>query len=185
MIDLGYMAKRIVTRPDWLDVPSVRDICAVSNCISEDFCDYIHFWRHNGFWFFNSPADINLIATQEHLNLASTTLLYYTAHQEQYDADNHCWTSFSADPAFDTHVTPPKDTVFLGFDIVTYSMQTMPECSPLSCNHIASDVTVNEHCLMDSLDDALQVLESGLFDNSEPGPYRIIGVSRVGAVPDA
>ena len=61
---------------------------------------------------------------------------------------------------------------------MTYSSQTTPECSPLSCNSIAKEVAANEHCLLDSLDDAINLLETGVFDNSEPGPFRIISVSR-------
>ena len=37
MIELGYMAKLIVTCPEWLEVESVEDVFAVSNCISGDY----------------------------------------------------------------------------------------------------------------------------------------------------
>lgn len=34
-------------------------------------------------------------------------------------------------------------------------------CSPLSCNHIATDVQVNSHCLIDTLEDAISVPRVG------------------------
>jgi hypothetical protein len=179
MIELGYMAKRVVFRPDWLDVPHVRDVYAVANCVSEDFCDYINFWRHNDFWFFDSPALIRSIANEHNIDLTNTMLVYYRGHDKQFDAELGEWTDYDRDPGIRTAVSPPQAETFFGYDIVTYSMQNAPECSPLSCNGLAKDVCVNEHCLIDTLNYAIDQLENGVFNNSEPGPYRIIGVSAV------
>jgi hypothetical protein len=44
MIQVGYMAKRVVKRPDWLEANQVVDIYSVSNCNSKDFADYINYW---------------------------------------------------------------------------------------------------------------------------------------------
>ena len=41
MIPLGYMAKRVFARMDWLEAPQVSRICSVSSCISEDFGKWI------------------------------------------------------------------------------------------------------------------------------------------------
>lgn len=65
MIDAGYMAKKISPKPDWIEAPGVVDICSVSYCISEAFCDYIQHWKHNGYWFFDSPSIIREIAGAE------------------------------------------------------------------------------------------------------------------------
>ena len=179
MIELGYMAKRIIGSPDWLDAPHVRDVYAVANCVSNDFCGYIDFWKHNGFWFFDSPALIRDIANENEIALTDTALVYYRGHQTQFDADLSQWTDYDADADIQTMVSPPTSERFLGYDIVTYSMQNSPECSPLSCNNLAKDVCANQHCLIDSLDYAIQQLESGVFNNSESGPYRIIAVNVV------
>jgi len=56
MRPLGYMYKRVERRPEGLAAPAVRDIYSLSGCISEQFADYIPFWKHNGFWLFDSPA---------------------------------------------------------------------------------------------------------------------------------
>jgi hypothetical protein len=43
MIPAGYMAKRVSNKPDWLKVDTVIDIYAVSDCVSDDFADYINY----------------------------------------------------------------------------------------------------------------------------------------------
>jgi hypothetical protein len=63
-----------------------------------------------------------------------------------------------------------------GFDVVTFSAHTNPECSPLSCCALAKDLAVNEHCLFRTFADAKEAIDRGLFTNSEPGPYRIFSV---------
>lgn len=55
MIPAGYMAKKVVNKPDWLKANGVDDINSVSGCLSKDFADYITFWKHNGYWFFDLP----------------------------------------------------------------------------------------------------------------------------------
>lgn len=180
MIALGYMAKRIVERPDWLDVPSVRDVYAVSDCISPDFTDYITFWAHNGFWFFDKPSRITSLCSQHGIALDDLTFVYYEAHPQQFKTDDHTWHGFGPDSDVKTDVSPPINPRLLGFDIVCYSMQNAPECSPLSCNHVAVDVRVNSHCLIDTLDYAIECLETGVFDNTEPGPMRVIAVHALG-----
>ncbi len=184
MIPLGYMAKRIIERPDWLDVPSVRDVYAVSNCISPDFADYINFWSHNGFWFFDKPSRITRLCTQHGISLDDLTFVYYEAYSQQFNTDDHTWHNFGPDPDLMTDVLSPMNPQLLGFDIVCYSMQNSPECSPLSCNHVTMDVRVNSHCLIDTLDYAVECLETGIFDNAEPGPMRIIAVHTLGSIAD-
>jgi hypothetical protein len=46
MIPVGYMAKRVFTRPDWIKASRVADIHSVSNHVSDNFADY---WKHNGY----------------------------------------------------------------------------------------------------------------------------------------
>ncbi len=55
MIPIGYMAKIVATKPDWLKNIDVVDIYSVSGCISSDFADYINYWKRNGYCFFDSP----------------------------------------------------------------------------------------------------------------------------------
>lgn len=179
MLELGYMAKHIAECPEWLDHPTVCDIYAVSNCVSRNFCDYINHWKHNGFWLFDSPAIIRDIARIESLSLSETSLLYYRGHPRQFDVSIDGWVEYAPEPSFDLNVSVPLEKFLIGYDVVSYSLQTSPECSPLSCNYIATEHSVNEHCLIEKIDYAIHLLENGSFDNAEPGPYRIIAVYTV------
>lgn len=179
MINLGYMAKRIEAKPDGFNAPNVQAIYAVSNCISADFCDYVQHWRHNGYWFFDSTNQMQKVCALEQLSLADFTLLYYTGYELQYNAEASKWQPYEPEADFGVAVAVPQQVKLLGFDVVTYSQQAQPECSPLSCNHLAEEVAVNEFCLLNSLDEAKALLESGACDNAEPGPLRIIAVHEV------
>jgi hypothetical protein len=66
-----------------------------------------------------------------------------------------------------------------GYDIVNFYVHTSPECSPLSCNSVATEVKTNKHCLLPTFEDAKQLIESGRLEGAEPGPYRIFSVYSV------
>src|SRR5687768_15530772 len=72
MIQAGYMAKRVVKRPEWLNANQVVDVYSVSNCNSKDFADYINYWKHNGFWFFDSPEIIYALARENSIDITDT-----------------------------------------------------------------------------------------------------------------
>jgi hypothetical protein len=69
VIPVGYMAKRVHKRPDWINAPHIADIYSVSGCVSEDFTDYIRYWKHNGYWLFNSPEVVQNIARENSIVL--------------------------------------------------------------------------------------------------------------------
>lgn len=175
MIPLGYMAKRVATRSTWLNAPQVSEIYSVSSCISEDFGKWIDAWRHNDHWFFDSPKLIEKVAATQGIDLTGTTLFYYEGFENEYDPESG-WVSCLPEPSIPSHIVPPVRKTLRGFDVVTYSQGHAPECSPLSCNGLAAELRTNEFCLLDSLEEAAALLESGRFKHSEPGPYRIIAV---------
>jgi hypothetical protein len=178
MISVGYLAKRVAQRPDWLNVPAVNDIYSVSNCISGDFMDYIKFWRYNGYWLFDSPQIIQELSQENNISLEELTFFYYEVYEQEFDEKLKQWLSFEPE-AFPTNVLPPIQKEFQGYDVVTFSARANSECSPLSCNHLASEIKTNSHCLMDTITEVKENLESGKFDNSEPGPFRIFAVYTV------
>lgn len=182
MLPAGYMAKRVVARPDWLPAERVSSIYSVSGCISENFADYINFWKHNGYWLFNSPDAITEVAIQNTIDLSGTVLFFYEVYEQHFDSGE--WMRFEPEPAFATKVSVPEAGVLEGYDVVTFSQQTSPECSPLSCNHLASHIETNSRCLLESCEQARKLLEDGAFNHSEPGPYRIFGVYSVAWPPD-
>jgi hypothetical protein len=176
------MAKFVVERPDWLRAERVSAIYSVSGCVSRNFTDYIRFWKHNGYWLFDSPKPIVEIALERGIDLAETVLFFYEVHELQFHSGE--WTRVEPEPSLSTDVHVPDARVFEGYDVVTCLGQSAPECSPLSCNHLASHVETNSRCLLQSFEQARRLLEDGAFDDSEPGPYRIFGVYSV-AWPDA
>jgi hypothetical protein len=179
MIPIGYMAKRVSLRPTWIKADRVKDIYSVSSCVSKDFADYINYWKHNGYWFFDSPAIILEVARDNAFDLERTALFYYEAHELEFDEGQYRWTPFEPETSFTTRVVPPRERALEGYDVATFSAGNSPECSPLSCCSLATDVETNEHCLLPSLERAMQLLEEGRFRNTEPGPHRILAVYSV------
>ncbi|MFM7131899.1 MAG: hypothetical protein ACKO0V_21335 [bacterium] len=78
-----------------------------------------------------------------------------------------------------TNVITPVEKRLEAFDVVTFNQRKSLDSTPLSCNGLASEIETNAHCLIDSLEKAKNLLESGRFDNSEPGPFRIVAVYSV------
>jgi hypothetical protein len=179
----GYLAKKIGARPDWLASTCVTDIYSISGCISEAFADYVSFWKHNGFWLFDTPATIEDVARQAGVSLDGCTLFYYEAYEREFDREAREWNSFGPEKEFPVDVQRPREPVLQGFDVATFLMRNVPECSPLSCNGLAAEMVVNEHCLFATLDDAIAAIESGRFEHGEPGPLRVFAVYKIQPAP--
>lgn len=178
MIPAGYMAKRVSEKPDWLKTARVVDIYSVSGCVSKAFADYIKFWKHNAYWLFDSPEIIRSVAREHSIELEGTSLFYYEVYEKEFDGEN-C-RPYEIENSFPTNVVVPAWKQLEGFDVVTFSVGTSPECSPLSCNGLAEELHTNGHCLFFSFEEAESSVSSGTFNNSEPGPYRIFSVYSVG-----
>lgn len=179
MTPLGYIARRVIPRPGWLNAPHVESIYSVANCMSEDFADYIEFWRHNGHWLFDRPSIITDICEESCIEISGLTFLYLESELIQYDADQKKWMAYEPDSSFSTDVTKAHDAKLLGYDVTTSYYSPKPEHSPLSCNHIASVVPVNKYCLIDHLDEDRNHIENGAFVSSEPGHLRVIAVHEI------
>jgi hypothetical protein len=178
MIPAGYMAKRICERPQFLDAPGVIDIYSVGSCVNDDFAaDYIQFWKHNGYWLFDSPEIIQTVARENSLDLQGLVLFYYEVHELEFTGES--WRPFSLLASIATDVLRPSEKRLEGFDVVTFWAGNAPECSPLSCNSLATEIPTNAHCLFGSFDEAEAGLSDGKFTGCEPGPYRIIAVYSV------
>ncbi len=179
-IPAGYLYKKITEKPAWLNA-DIEDICSVSNCISEDFTNYINYWQHNGYWLFDKPNVMSGIASEQDINLSEMQLFYYEVYELEFieTNDGSNWCLFEAEPSFITNVAIPDNKSLKGFDVVTFFTGNAAECSPLSCNHIASEIKVNKHCLFNTFIEAKQALENGIFKHAEPGPYRIFAVYKI------
>lgn len=179
MIPIGYLYKRVATRPDWIRAPQVEDIYSLSGCVSEVFADYIQYWRHNGYWLFDSPRVIEHLAAENGISLQDLQLFFYEAYELEYNDATERWEPFSPEASFGTNVQRPERCRLEGFDVTTFTLHTSPECSPLSCNSLAQTIRTNRHCLFDTFEEARTAVETRAFENSEPGPYRITAVYSV------
>lgn len=178
MIPAGYLYKTVELRPAWIEAPGVHDIYSLSRCISDAFDDYTEYWKHNGYWLFDTPAIMQAIAREAGLSLKGMQLFYYEFYEKEYCEDDRTWAPFGPEQV-PTHVERPDEPRLEGFDVVTFCAHTSPECSPLSCCNLAKEIPVNAHCLFDTFEQAKQALEAGKFDNSERGPFRIVAVYSV------
>src|SRR4051794_20042771 len=106
MIPVGYMAKWILNRPKGLENTDIVDIYSVSGCISKDFADYIQFWKHNGYWFFDTPRIIQQTAKEHSIDLTGTTLFYYDVYNLEFHEGNE-WKSFEPEDSFTTDIEKP------------------------------------------------------------------------------
>jgi len=179
VIPVGYMLRRVAPADPAMKLGPVVDIYSVSSCISKDFADYIHYWRHNGYWLFNKTSDIDAILSQEGKNRAAFRLFYYEMYEQQFDENAMRWSAVTPPEAsFETLVEQPVNATLEGFDVTTWSPGSAG-CSPLSCNYLARELPVNSHCLFESFEAAKDALEAGKFANTEPGPFRIFSLYSV------
>ena len=132
MIPAGYMAKKIFKEPNWIKKLGVNDVYSVSSCMSTDFADYIDYWKHNGYWLFDSPEIIKNLAGDHKIDLSGTKFFYYEVYELEFNEDKKEWRTFRPESSFQTNVVVPEEKYLEGFDVVTFSVGTRPECSPLS-----------------------------------------------------
>jgi hypothetical protein len=178
MTPAGYLYKRVAARPAWTGkARHIAEIHSVSSCISENFADYVQHLQHNGFWLFDSPNTMRAIAMAENVDLRALTLFYYEIYSLEFDQAVRSWSAIVPDAP--VQVVPPTTKVFSGYDVCSFSQRNRPECSPLSCNRLCETLLVNRYCLFDSPDAAKAALDTGAFDRSEPGPFRIFAVFTV------
>ena len=168
MVPAGYLAKR-VGKPQGLNMDCVVDVYSVGACVNDDFADYINFWKHNGYWLFDSPEIIREVAKENAISLEGTRLFYYEVYEKEFDGKT--WSAYEPDASFATNVAQPSAKLLEGFDVVTFYCRTAPEHSPLSCNGLAKEISTNPHCLVNSFEEAFAALNEGAFEKSEPGPH--------------
>src|SRR3954454_7704890 len=121
MLPAGYMAKRVSPRPEWLTAERVLDIYSVSGCMSAAFADYVPFWKHNRYWFFDTPELMQELARENVLDLEGTTLFYYEVYEHEFDQAAEAWRSFEPD-SFPTRVIVPPQKALAGYDVVSFSL---------------------------------------------------------------
>lgn len=168
---IGYFPKRRTPAPEELRAVGVEEICNVSECLAPGPADWIEAWLHNAHDCFNSPEDARRVigeATSEFQILAYRLLPVRLRKGQTEPIEVSASGTTPLPPGFRS----------LGFDVVSKRVSDGFECSPLSCNLIALEVTVNRHCLMDDLEVAKELAVRFSAEEPEPGPYYVIEVLR-------
>ncbi len=193
MIPAGYLIKRTVPPPGWLEsgVPHVSQVCSVSNCVNENVVELADSWSHNGFGLANDPEVLWKLARERDVDLSESELFFYSAYEFELESDGWTFdpsqwraTTRARSSSILDNVTAPKDDaslIFLGYDVVVFG--DFLEHSPLSCNSIATQLPVNRYCLFDRFREAKDSIDTGKFgDGCEEGIYKIFSV---GLLPDS
>jgi hypothetical protein len=179
---LGFRPKRRTPCPDGLGVsPVVREICSASDCIASAPEGWLDTWRFNRAYCFESAESaMALVAEPERAAFdAYAFWLQATTRDGSGRAiDVDLTRLFDARlPALPTDSGPSWPT--LGFDVV--SLEAGFGHSPLSCNGMAKEIAVNQHCLLATLDEAFTV--AALFNSEEshvePEEYFIVRLARL------
>lgn len=170
---IGYFAKRRTPAPDELRVVGVEEICNVSECLAPGPADWVEAWLHNEHGCFNSPDDARRVADDApgDYQLFAYRLLPLRFRRDQTE---------SMEVSAPGIAPLPPDFQSLGFDVVSKSLSSGLgfECSPLSCNIMALEVTVNRHCLVDGFEVARELASRFSVEEPEPGPYYVIEILR-------
>lgn len=173
---IGYFAKLTMKRPDWLKAPQVDEICSVSDCMSHGDWDWINEWRHNEMWVFNSPALALSVVPKESRELCDV-YAYRLFPVRYFKGTRQPFVTPTVSP-----VLLHSDFEKLGYDLVSRETETEFGHSPLSCNHLAAEVTTNRFCLLNTAEEAFTLAPTlevpGQPMRGEPGPYHIVEVWR-------
>jgi hypothetical protein len=170
---VGYFAKGRAVPVEPGFPAQVTEICSVSGCISAPPAGWIDRWLHNDLGFYNQPSEARAAWPEQAaaLSLFAYRLLprrFVGGRTELVEEDR-----FPVEPL-------AQNFVSLGFDVVSRSISSFFECSPLSCNGLAAEVPVNRYCL-ETLEESAALAERCSREEPEPGPYYVLEVLREGA----
>ena len=188
-VPVGYQAKRTV-RLGERRMGAVEEVCSVSVCISHGPPGAAQQWRHNRLGFY-ADEGVALGVVPDGEDRAAYDLYAYTmlpiafapggAIRELTESERAALTdaSRSAKPL-------SSDYVCLGWDVVGNSLgwdaSRSFECSPLTCDGMASQIATNRYGLIDAIAQALAAARQIAGGQPEPGDYYLVRVWRKGRV---
>lgn len=182
---IGYTAKKVENRPDWLKDAGVEEICSVSNCVSGGLSKAaFERWLHNGLCLYDRESTVKALlgeeADSQAFSLFALKLLPITFADsgERPVTPDHL--PDRAGPIPNAEPLPPGYDK-LGYDCVQTEWDLSVAgfgCSPLSCNGMALELAVNRHCLIDRLNDAIAAARTFAREQPEPGDYYVVEVWR-------
>jgi hypothetical protein len=107
----------------WFPLATWRNACehSVSGCVNDNFADYIKYWKHNGYWLFDSPEIIRAVARENSIQLEGTSLFYYEVYEMEFDCQS--WSPYQPERSIPTNIIPALGKRLEGFDVVTFSRE--------------------------------------------------------------
>ncbi|WP_198354109.1 hypothetical protein [Sphingomonas sp. MA1305] len=137
----------------------------MSDCVNDNVVDVQGAWRHNGFGLASNPDVLASLAAQAGADVSDAALLYFTAYDRELESDGWKFDPSgwrmrspvtSAAVTDDVRLPASSALILLGYDVVVFG--DFLEHSPLSCNSIAKELPVNEHCCLRAWTKLLQPL---------------------------
>lgn len=182
---VGYFPKRTAKRPEGFAPAAIEEIASVSNCISSGPDDWIGSWLHNPLGLYASEDIAWQVARgrDQGFELYAYRMLDAAfppdgpprrPTQEEQTIIRSSVLSIDPGPHFER----------LGWDIagnwLGWSQSIGFECSPLTCNGLASRIQTNRYGLIDRLEDAVPAAVRIAAEQPEPGTYFLLEVWRRG-----
>lgn len=194
---IGYFPKR---RPEpkpglpFPTAPNVTDLASTAHYTSEGPANWVDQWRHNEMWFYDSEALCRKVAAeaievhvepdpqrdppwQVKLNRETGKIYDFYA----YKVFPCCFVDGRKEDFAPTGIACEPlsaDYEQLGYDAVNRTCCPHFECAPLCCNGMASEIPVNNFCLISEPDRALEVAREFSVSKPEPGTYFVLEVWR-------
>jgi hypothetical protein len=174
---LDYGAKRSYTMPF---AGRDRDVASVSGCISERPNSWVERWDFNRATCWNTEAEAWACVPDEsksEFKVFAYRILPLLFDPSGIEKAVTIKQLFPASMPELPSTTPPYQR--LGYDVVERDAATGMlgfGCSPLSCNGMAEEISVNEFCLIDDIETALAAARRFGVEQPEPGPYVIVEV---------
>jgi len=195
-IFVGYFPKITAHRNDlktdkgeiWLKNEIVEEISSVSNCISKGPEGWIDKWKHNDLGFYDTEESALSVIPGNHEKYDLYAYKLYPVEFIEGKTVNYKVES-GAIESLDSYK-------FIGYDVVNRSGADFFECSALSCSNGCEVFPVNQFCLIQDFEDAVQCCKKISEDIAgaetvkrpdgtleyhgkwEPGPYYLIDVFR-------
>ena len=168
---IGYVCKQLKPPPPEFEPRGLREIASVSNCIVDRPDGWLTLWRHNDWFLYDSPDLAREVARD--CQAYDWPVSAYLVKPIEYRPEGEV--SFSV---ASTAQPIPSYFQLLGWDVASRCFTPEFECSPLSCNGLATEVGVNELCLLESEDEAVAFARRCAAEQPEPGTYFVVEIWR-------
>ncbi|MCH8275647.1 MAG: hypothetical protein IH851_12760 [Armatimonadetes bacterium] len=198
---MGYYPKCVyVPEGEGVDWGNVKEICSVSDCISDGVIheDHIPWHTFNRAFRYNSQTEAVRAAGGP--GEQGVEVFAYSIYPVRFTRDGKL-EIIDLDDMFDQSLPalpdfqPDPRFKEIGFDVVAFEFddRTFDDrtadvvrgywgCSPLSCNGYASQFGVNRCCLIDDLATAVEAAKCFQREQPEPGEYFVVRVNRAGGL---